>query len=300
MKKKIALLIIILLFFILCLPNIYNPGINLDEGEAAITCDHMFKDVSMLIHQGLLLSESDVLLPHEGVLPGYYITLFNRIFPIMHGPYTGRIQVYLMFIISRIFGVNVFSLRLTPIVISAITIIFIYLLCKLWFGYRVAVITALLTATNLYFVQYARVGYYREEVFVMCFFWAGFFLIGKYLQERKFPFLYLSLFLLGLGLSVKLTMVFYLVALSAVFILLNNEFHVLSGINIKRACLALFSFFLGSFYLILFNLLEAGRSFKFLFNSLTQVSYSKYDNLAYPHNLWQRANHLIKLYAKRQ
>ncbi|MBL7196722.1 MAG: glycosyltransferase family 39 protein [Candidatus Omnitrophica bacterium] len=278
--KKISIFIIIGIFLILSLPNIYNPGISIDEADEAIACDFMFKNDSIIRHS---------------VSAGYYIALFNKIIPIMHGPYTGRIHVYLMYIFSRLFGVNVFSLRLTSIIVSAITVCFIYLLCRMWFGCRVAIVTALLTATNLYFVQYARVGHYREAVFVICFFWAGFFLLAKYLQERKFPFLYLGLFLFGVGLSTKITMVFYLVGLGITLVILRKGFRPFFGMTLNRLGLGLTCFFLGSFNIILFNILYGGKSFEFLLKSLRYSAPSGYNNLAYLNNLRQRVQHLIVL-----
>jgi hypothetical protein len=279
--KKLSLFIIIIIFLILSLPDIYNPGISIDEADEAIACDFIFRNNSKLAQE---------------VLSGYYIALFNKILPIMHGPYTGRIHAYLMFIFSRLFGVNVFSLRFSSIIISAITILFIYLLCKLWFGNLVAVITGLLTATNLFFVQYSRVGHYREVVFVICFFWAGFFLLCKYLQERKLYLLCLSFFLFGLGISTKITMLFYLIGLGITFILLKKRFSILPGMTIKQIGLALISFFLGSFNIILFNILYNGETIKFLRNSLIYPApLSGYINLAYFSNLYERTHHFIDL-----
>lgn len=277
--KKAAIFIVIVIFLALSLPYIHNPGLNIDEADKAITCDMMFKNTSTV--------------PRD-VLAGHHITLFNRFVPTMASPYSGRIHVYIMYIFSRLFGVNVFSLRFSSIAVSAFTLYFIYLLCRMWFGYRVAVITALLTATSLFFVQYARVGHYREVVFVMFFFWAGFFLIGRYLRERKFYLLCLGFFLFGLGLTTKITMLFYLAGLSISFILLNRKFNLLSGINIKYAFLALISFCVGSFYLILYNVLSGWGTFKLLSDSLMNTS-SRYNNLSYIANLQERIGHLMEL-----
>ncbi|MBL7131193.1 MAG: glycosyltransferase family 39 protein, partial [Candidatus Omnitrophica bacterium] len=277
--KKAGIFIIIAIFLTLSLPYIYNPGLNIDEADKAITCDIMFKNT---------------LTVPQDVLAGYHITLFNRFVPTMASPYSGRIHVYLMYIFSRLFGVNVFSLRLSSIVVSAFTLYFIYLLCKMWFGYRVAAITVLLTATNLFFVQYARLGYYREVVFILFFFWAGFFLISKYLRERKLYLLCLSFFLFGLGLTTKITMLFYLASLAISFMLLNRKFKLLLGVNIKHASLALLSFCAGSFYLILFNIREGWMTVKLLLNALMRPS-PGYNNLAYLYNLRERIKHLMEL-----
>lgn len=278
MTRKIIPLIFCIIFLILSLQNTYEPGISIDEADEAIACDLTFKNYSPIA---------------KTVLIGPYVVIFNKIFPIMHGSYAGRVHAYLMLIFSRIFGVNVFTVRFTSIAVSAITLIFIYFLCRMWFGYRVAVVTVLLSATNLLFVQYSRVGYYREEVFVIFFFWAGFFFLAKYLMLRRPIFLYLSFFLFGLGLSTKFTMLFYIAGLGATLVLLRKGFNL--RWDIKRIVLSLVSFCLGAFQLILYNIISGGESVKFLLNALRHYTIAGYNNLAYFINLWERVTHLIYL-----
>lgn len=278
MTRIIIPLIFCIIFLILSLLNTYEPGISIDEADEAIACDLTFKNYSPIA---------------KTVLMGPYVVIFNKIFPLMHGSYTGRVHAYLMLIFSRLFGINVFAIRFTSIAISAITLIFVYFLCRMWFGYRVAVVTVLLNATNLLFVQYSRVGYYREEVFVIFFFWAGFFFLAKYFVLPRPIFLYLSCFLFGLGLSTKFTMLFYIVGLGATLALLRQGFDL--RWDIKRIALSLVSFCLGAFQLILFNIISGGKSLKFLLNSLREYTIAGYNNLAYFINLQERVRHLIYL-----
>lgn len=49
---KLALFIVIVVFLILSLPNIYNPGINIDGADEAIACDFIFKYNSEVAQKG--------------------------------------------------------------------------------------------------------------------------------------------------------------------------------------------------------------------------------------------------------
>lgn len=278
--KKISLPIVLVIFFILSIPDIDNPGLNIDEADDAVACDSIVKANPVFTKE---LSAS------------YFITLFNKSVPIMHGPYTGRIHAYIMFLLSRVFGLNIFSIRFTPVLMSAVTLIFIYLFCKMWFSYVTAIVTTMLTATNILFIQYSRVGNYREEIFIISFFWMGLYFLFRFLKEWKSLFLFISFLLFGLGLCTKVNMLFYLAGLGAGLIILNREFNFFRKTGIKHIALILAGVSLGSFNLILFNILYKGKSFRFLLNSLRQPAFYGYNNLDYSKNLYMRAHDLLAL-----
>lgn len=277
--NKTTPFILIIIFLLLSIPNIYYPGISIDEAEDGILCGYILKNKPDGF-QSLL---------------GDYVVLFNKIIPIINGPYTGAVPAYLMFIFSRLFGIGVLSLRLTPIFTSAISLLFIFYFCKMWFGHPVAFVATLLTATNLFFVQYSRVGFYREEIFVMSFFWAGLFFFVKYSEKQRVSLLYLGFFLFGLGLSSKITFLWYILGMGAAYVLLRKRLHLLVGLNKERSLAALLSFCLGAFYLILFNLKRGGATVKRLVDSLMYSTPAKVNNLAYLTNLQGRIKDLTML-----
>lgn len=284
--ERMILLFIIAIFLVLTMPNLNCPGISIDEAGDGIVSNYILKDCS-IYKQKLMITN-------------YYIVLFDRIFPIMSGGYVSSVFSYLMFPFSIIFGLNVISLRATPIFFSVLTILFIYLFCKIWFGKRVAFLTALLTATNLVFVQYSRVGLYREEIFIIFFLWAGLFLFGKYYETKRNLFLYLSLFFWGLGFSAKIIFLWYAIGIIVAYVILRRRANLLASLNIRQTIIALSSFCLGAIFIILYNVKEPGISMKILVHSLFVSPFkgrpsSHMDNLAYLTNLKARISHLIML-----
>jgi hypothetical protein len=276
---------IIGLFLILTLPNLYYPGLNMDEANDGIVSSYIFKDVSNN-HKPKLMVTS------------YCILLFNRIFPIMSFSYLGSVLAYLIFPFSHIFGVNVFSLRITPIFFSSLSLLFIYLTCKIWFGKRVAFLASLLTATNLLFVQYSRVGLHREEIFMIFFFWAGLLFLAKYSENQRNIFLYLSLYFWGLGLSAKITFLWYALGIIVACAILRKKC-LLVSLNIRQSIIAIASFCSGAIFIILYNIRDPWITPRLLLECLLSPSFrilkEGNDNLAYLANLKIRMAHLIMI-----
>lgn len=162
LNTKGAILLIVLLYIALAAFNINYPGLNTDEAFHGVASNNIFKDAS------------DIAKGKTQFL-GCHVILFGKIFPIMPSDYYGAVIAYLFCPFIRILGSNAIALRLGCIFIFAIFLFFVYQLCKVWFGKRVGLLAALLTATNLAFVQYSRVGLYRCEIIVMFFFWVGLF-----------------------------------------------------------------------------------------------------------------------------
>jgi sulfur carrier protein ThiS len=271
----------------LTIPNLNYPGINVDEASDGIVTSYILKDVSNNPKSKLMITNC-------------YIILFNKIFPIMSGEYLGSVSSYLIFPFSLIFGLNVISLRVTSIFISALTILFIYFSCKIWFGRRVAFLASLLTATNLLFVQYSRVGLHREEIFIIFFFWAGLFFLAKYSEAKKNLFLYLSLYSWGLGLSAKIIFLWYAIGLIVAYLILRKRVNLLLSLKIRQKIIVVLSFGLGAIFIILYNIKSPGIIVRVLTHSLflspfKEGSSPQINNLDYLTNLGTRIPHLIVL-----
>lgn len=287
LNTKFAVFLIILLYLSLAMFNINYPGLNTDEAYHGVASNNILKDVS------------DIYNGRTQYL-GCYIILFGKIFPIMPADYYGAVIAYLFYPFIHILGPNVVALRFGSIFIFAIFLLFVYQLCKIWFGKRIGLLATLLTATNLVFVQYSRVGLYRCEIIVMFFFWVGLFFLIKYSEKKKYSFMCLSFFFFGLGLSTKINFLYYIVALTLAYLIVGKKLNLLGTFNIKKVIIMLFSFCLGSFFMIVYNIKEPLMTIKQLLSVLidpnatgrytTGIAVNNWD---YPKNLGIRLTDLF-------
>lgn len=247
---------IILFYILLAIFNINYPGLNTDETFNGVVSTNILKDA--------VTGKTQILNRH--------LVLFGRIFPVTASEYYGPIVPYLIYPFIRTLGLNTISLRLSSIFILAIFLFFVYQLCKLWFGERVGFLATLLTATNLVFVQHSRVGLFRGEIFVMAFFWLGLSFLAKYSENRKYLFLFLSFFFFGLSLNTKITFLYYAVGLILAYLIIGRRFDLLGILNTKKVIVILFSFCLGSFLLIVYNIIDPWVNFKQLFSAMTDIN----------------------------
>ncbi len=289
LNTKGAIFLIILLYLSLAMFNINYPGLNTDEAFHGVASNNILKNSSD-INKGKL------------TFLGCYIILFGKIFPIMPSDYYGAVIAYLFYPFIHIFGSNAIALRLGCIFIFAIFLLFVYQLCKIWFGTRVGLLAALLTATNLAFVQYSRVGLFRCELIVMFFFWAGLFSLIKYSEKKKYSFLCLSFFFFGLGLSTKINFLYYIVALTLAYLTMGKRSNLLGPLNIKKVAVMLLSFCLGAFFIIVYNIKKPWVTIKQLLSVLMDPHGTErytagmaVNNWNYPDNLGMRLRDLLTL-----
>lgn len=279
LNTKGAIFLIILFYLSLAMFNINSPGLNTDEAFHGVASNNIFKDASDIVRGRAPFS-------------GCYIILFRKIFPIMPSDYYGAVIAYLFYPFIRILGSNVISLRFGSIFIFAIFLLSVYQLCKIWFGKRVGLLAALLTATNLAFVQYSRVGLYRCEIIVMFFFWVGLFFLIKYSQKEKYSFLCLSFFFFGLGLSTKISFLYYIVALTLAYSTIGKRLNLLGSFNIKKAIIMLLSFCLGSFFIIVYNIKKPWITIKQLLSVLIDPNGTGRYTVGRGVNNWDYLNNL--------
>lgn len=283
-NEKIVLIFLIAMFLVLAMPNLYFPGLSIDEAADGLVSSFIFKNLP----KGLKVS----------VEPSVYSTaIFNRIFPIMTGEYHGSVNSYIIFPFLRLFGFNVFSLRFASIFISVASIFLIYYLCKMWFNRRTAFIAAILIVTNLLFVQYSRLALYREEIFIIFFFWATLFFLAKYFEQKTMAFLYIGCYLFGLGISNKVTFLWYVCGMFMAYVILKRKLGLSIFLNIKQKIIAFSSFCLGLLFIILYNISVPGVSIRILVQSLFLYPVVKkntaINNLDYLVNFKIRISHLI-------
>jgi 4-amino-4-deoxy-L-arabinose transferase-like glycosyltransferase len=277
LNSQIPILLIVLVFLILALWNINYPGLNTDEAAKGVVSSNILRDASD-IAQGKIQ------------LLGYHVILYGKIFPIMEAQYSGATIPYLIFPFIRFFGLNILALRLCPVIIMAIFLFFLYYFCKNWFGVKVAIAASLITATNLVFVQYSRLGLYRSEIFVMAFFWFGLFFLIKYAQIKRYLFLILGFLFFGLSFSIKITFLYYAVALTIAYFLIGKRNGLLGIFKIKEIAIMLVSFCAGAFFVISYNVIEPWITAKQLFSVLTNVQATSVNTIGEGAKNWDYLN----------
>jgi hypothetical protein len=87
------------------------------------------------------------------VNPSFCINLFHRSIPLMIFPYAGALKSLLYWPIFRIFGVNLYSLRVPVLLLGAVTILLSYRLLEIMAGRRAALFAALLLSTDASFLM---------------------------------------------------------------------------------------------------------------------------------------------------
>ena len=279
-RLEIALLALICsLFFILASYNIKLPGLYYDEALDVVP--------TMQLVTGQLVEE------HRSV------EILGHRLPIMVSEYVGPVSTYLTLPFFLLFGVSVFSLRLTTIVFAVGTIIFTFYFLKLFFNRRVAFLAVLLLAVNPAFVMWSRQGNHVSSL--MSFMATGsLYCFYRWYKKRKEFCFYIGSFLLGLGLCQKIIFLWFIMALGlAVLTQKMNLREIIAfrtwvrdrarkaiGLGIKRLGLSLLSFCAGLSMMLWYNLTTPG-TIRMILSNLVVTSKGT-NNLAFLTNFLKR------------
>ncbi|MCB4792665.1 MAG: glycosyltransferase family 39 protein [Elusimicrobia bacterium] len=206
---------------------------------------------------------------------GDEIHLFGKKLPLnMQEPYLFALPNYMYVPVFLLFGINIWSLRILPIVLSYLTILMVYYIIKYYFNEKTALITALLLGTDFRFIHFGRIGSFLFEPYVSFFFYLAIVLYIYNLKNKEKLYLYLASFALGLGLSVKISVIArYSGIIGANIILFPKSVLALrKKYSIRQWVLLISCFALGASLFISYNILEKGDSFKlisFIYNGKT-------------------------------
>ncbi|MFQ6014807.1 MAG: glycosyltransferase family 39 protein [Anaerolineae bacterium] len=277
-----ALLIMagLLLFWALAFYQITLPGIHYDEA------------VEVVPAMQILLGQ-----PTEP-FRGAGLNLAGRTFPLMVVDYIGALNTYLVIPFFAFFGISVFSLRLMSITIASLTLLLTYRLARKMYNRRVATVAYLLLAVHPSFVFWARQGVFVTLI-TTCFTLGSLVSLLRWRRQGKDRYLYLTAFLLGLGLYAKFLFLWFILAAGGAWTILNMDRVLvwlrqagqgLPRLNIARVAAFTAAFLLGASMLILFNIQTSGTVGTILNNLVT--SYYGTSNLALASNLGTRLDHL--------
>ena len=197
----------------------------------------------------------------------------------MEVPWIGAIESYLMLPIFKIFGVSIYTLRITEIFFTLLIGLLFGYLCYLMFNGRVWCIATPLILFNAVYLLQGRTAFVASILVL----WAScalcLLLFWKWVKSRKLSWLYLSAFVMGLGTYGKLH--FLWMSFGIVFgwmFLLRSQYRLtLRGMNIFKVFLA---WCLGFLPYIIQNIRTQGSEIYTLFRIFLNPGHDS-NNLAY-------------------
>jgi 4-amino-4-deoxy-L-arabinose transferase-like glycosyltransferase len=215
------------------------------------------------------------------------VTVFGQQLPLMMLHHIGPTSIFTSFIGMAIFGISIQSLRLTQLIIGALTLLLLWLLSRRWFDQHTAAITVILCASAPAFIWWNRAGInWTAPLLPLSL--AMLLLLEYWWQTRQPVALVGAAFLLGAGITTKILFVWFLapIALSALFIF--GPVHLLRSIRRVRlgtSILAVIALLIGLGPLIVHNIQSPLATIRFLTdNALTTRIYG-HNNLDLYSNL---------------
>jgi hypothetical protein len=224
--------------------------------------------------------------------------------PLMVQDYIGATNVILLAPFLALGGVNEVALRWMPLLLAALTVIFVWLVAKELGGPVAAALAVLLLAVNPSFIFWSRQGIFVTNLTALLLVAALYFMARWYRSRRPFD-LCVAAFLMGLGVYGKLLFVWAIVGIgviaTVVWITERRQPKALTRSSgaftqpppehrWRTFLAALFCFLLPLTPLILFNLRTEG-TISAIFDNLGH-SYYGVDNTAYLANLHTRIEQL--------
>ncbi|NQT75666.1 MAG: glycosyltransferase family 39 protein [Candidatus Omnitrophica bacterium] len=276
-REVVTLLLFVSVYLVLELSQIKLPGLYCDEAHDAVGTLQIMKHVS----SGYLQS----------------IQFFGRYFPLVRGTYHGAVGSYFILPFFLLFGVNIVSLRLMPIFIGILTLVFTYLFSKRFFSQKVAYLTILLLVISPNFILGTKLGNDNGSIMQMMSMASLFCLLMWYRKKKNILF-YTGMFFLGLGIATRIWFFWFIVALflaSLIYIKDINEMIRKNKLNYFNLFLAgIFAFCLGAFLIICFNFKHNFITLRYILSHAGQ-SVEGVSNLDYFNNLLIRIQDLVVL-----
>ena len=274
----------LVLFLVLTFYQIELPGPHTDEAQEILPAIQLLRGQPVECYKNACLE------------------LFGVRFPLVIYEYIATVNTYLVIPFFALLGINVPALRTMPIVLSAVAMLFLYLLARDLYGRRTAALAYLLLSVSPSFVFWTRQGVFVTSVTIPI------SLIAVWSLQRGWRrgtarYLYLGAFLFGLGISAKLLFWWLIAGVGAAFVLLNADRIVAClrersmaplGIQLRWRDLfvagALFA--LGLMPLILFNIKAPLSTLHYIRDNVTASSYYDVDNTNVAENLRERIKQL--------
>jgi 4-amino-4-deoxy-L-arabinose transferase-like glycosyltransferase len=224
---------------------------------------------------------------------GAGLVLFGRTFPLMTQDYIGALNTYLALPFLSLLGVNVYALRLMPILCSVLALLLLYRLAAELYGRRAGLMAVSLLAVNPSFVFWSRQGIFVTSLTAPIALGAAWCWL-RWWRTGRLRYACLGAFLFGLGLYAKFLFLWIIFALAVSTLLLQGRRWLFKcQTNLRFAGVALPSFLLGLSPLVLYNVQTGGTISSITGNLAT--SYYGTNNLAFFENLQARLGQFVTL-----
>ncbi len=265
-NEKLIVFILIILYLLLELWNIELPGLFADEALPACGSLQLIRNI-------------------DSFLPS--IKICNIYFPMMLADYESAIESYILLPFLFLFGINVNSLRLAPIIVGVFSLIFLYFFVKHFFDKKTALISVVLLGTNPIFLLETKLGLNSASMLhvtamgaLLC--------LYKWYRAKNFLAFILGMLLLSLGLSIRVWFAWFIGGLLCSVIVFKKKIKKKMGRKIwVYILLGLFIFIFGNFLFVYYNLKTEFSTVHYIIDkfSLTQTNIN---NFQYLKNLLQR------------
>ena len=256
----LALLIGYLIYFSVGLTNLNLPGLQYDEAADAVPAME-------LIH-GLPNTAFDT------------VNVFGVRLPLVMGHYTGPSSIYTSFAGMSLFGATVAGLRITQLLLGALTLLLLCLLARAWFDPPTTALTVLICASAPAFIWWSRAGaHFAAPLLPLA---LGLLLPLRRWWRTRHPWLLVAAaFVFGLGLTTKLLFAWLVVpiGLTALLVLgLPGLYKTARSIPISTYLLCAAALAIGLLPFIVHNI-PSGASFQFIADNVVQSRTYGHNNL---------------------
>jgi hypothetical protein len=155
---------------------------------------------------------------------GAGVSFLGRFFPLMTQDYIGALNTYLALPFLATLGVNVFSLRLMPVLVGLVTILLLSGFARDLYGWRASLIAALLLAVSPSFVFWNRQGIFVTSLTAPIALGTAWCWL-RWRRMGRLRHACLGAFLLGLGLYAKFLFLWFVgaMAISALLLLFTAK-----------------------------------------------------------------------------
>ncbi|MBI4300014.1 MAG: glycosyltransferase family 39 protein, partial [Chloroflexi bacterium] len=143
-----------------------------------------------------------------------------RKLPLMVTDRESALTSYLVVPFFWLFGVGTFTMRLMPVLGSALTLVLSYFLGKALFGRPAGVIAALLLATTPSYIFFSRQGLDANTVMAVMSTGSLLCLLAWHRHGQK-RYLWLAALLVGLGIAIKILFLWYVAAIAVLALLFH-------------------------------------------------------------------------------
>ncbi|MDZ7343396.1 MAG: hypothetical protein ONA90_02655 [candidate division KSB1 bacterium] len=283
----------ILVFFVpaalfLCgtLPHLELPGIQYDEVY------YVPPAAALLKHQ----YDMDYVMLNPSV-----IHIGGRPLPVMFNYYTSFFRTYLTLPVFALFGINVYTIRLSSIALGTMALIFFVAFARrLTNRSEIALASGIFLALDASFIAYTHNDHVVVSTMMVLKGGALWALLRWWQQPQPHgkTFLYLGAFLAGLGITDRVSFAWLLMALAPTLLLIYGKkfWHEISlrVRNQKELIIASGALALGASVFLAFNAATLGGSFSPMLDNFRKTA-GGVDNLAFFDNLYLRLQMLTEV-----